>query len=120
MKHIILVLTTLVALALWTAGCTQQEKTHIDTANLERSFASSDPAAKQQVERIVASLKSEDFASAGASLQSLAANLQLNDDQRQAINETLEQLQREIAKTAEKIRDSASTAVEELQKALPE
>src|SRR5689334_17376292 len=96
---------TVIALAAVTMamnGCSK--KGNVDTAPLEKSFASAEPANKAGADKAVSEIKAGDYSAAMASLQKLATQAKLTPEQQQAIKDVLAQVQKEltdaVAKTA--------------------
>ena len=98
-------------------GCAKKEQ--VDTVKLEASFSTAEPAKKSEVDKVVASVKSQDWAGATASLQRLAADAKLTEEQKQAVKDTLEQVGKVIKDTASKAVGGAEKALGEAQKSLP-
>jgi DNA-binding NtrC family response regulator len=108
---------TLAATLLLTSGC--GSKTSVDTAPLEKSFASAEPANKTVADSAVSSIKSEDYPGAMAQLQKLASQAKLTPEQQQAIKDTLAQVQKQVADAATKAGKDAQKTATDLQKSLP-
>ena len=98
------------------AGCGKKEG--LDTSKVEKSFSAAEPAAKAEVEKIVAAVKSSDYAGAVASLQKLASNAKITPDQKQTLNDLLAQVQTALGDAAKKAAGEATKAVDNLQKSL--
>lgn len=98
------------------AGCAKKEE--VNTAKLEASFSTSEPANKSEVDKVVAAVKNQDWAGATASLQKLAADAKLTEAQKQAVKDTLEQVGKVIKDTADKAVGEANKALGEAQKSL--
>ena len=113
MKQIKWMAALLMAAALVVGGCS---KKGVDTAGLEKSFKGSEPATQSCVDKVVSSVKSQDYASATAELQKLAVQAKLTDDQKQAVNSVIEQVKKALTEKAE---GAAKDAAGSLQKALP-
>jgi len=104
-------------LALWiAAGCAKKQQ--VDTVKLEASFSTAEPSKKSEVDKIVASVKNQDWAAATASLQRLGADAKLTEEQKTAIKDTLEQVGKAIKDTAQKAVGEANKALGEAQKSL--
>ena len=110
-------MAALFALALAVAGCGQ--KNQVDTANLEKSFADSEPDQQTELNNALKAIQSEDYAGASASLQKLAARAELTDAQKQAIQDVLAQIQKAMGEALEEAAQEADETVEGLKKALP-
>ena len=104
------------AVGLVFAGCGKKEG--VDTAGVEKSFSSAEPAAKAEVDKIVAAIKSSDYAGAVASLQKLATNAKITPEQKQAVTDLAAQVQAAFADAAKKAAGEANKAVDNLQKSL--
>jgi hypothetical protein len=117
MKIYEMVLMAAVAGTLMLTGCSK--KSSVDTAPLQKSFQSADPAAQSAVDKVVSSVKSEDYAGALTQLQQLAKNATLTPEQKQAITDMVAQVQKVIADVAGKAAGEAGKAAGDLQKAMP-
>jgi hypothetical protein len=115
MKTFVSILSALVFCV--AVGCAKKEQ--VDTAKLEASFSTAEPASKSEVDKVVASVKSQDWAGATASLQKLAADAKLTETQKQAVKDTLEQVGKVIKDTADKAVGEANKALGDAQKSLP-
>ncbi|MCI0746441.1 MAG: hypothetical protein L0Y58_13645 [Verrucomicrobia subdivision 3 bacterium] len=98
------------------AGCAKKDS--VDTAKLEASFSTAEPTAKSEVDNAVAAVKAQDWAGATASLQKLAANVKLTEEQKKAVSDTLEQVGKMIKESADKAVGEASKALGDAQKSL--
>jgi len=105
------------ASALLVSGCAS--KSSVDTAPLEKSFASAEPANKTAADKAVSAIKTGDYTGATAELQKLAAQAKLTPEQQQAVKETLAALQKQLADVAAKATKDAGKAAGDLQKSLP-
>jgi C4-dicarboxylate-specific signal transduction histidine kinase len=117
MKCFAWILTALLTTGLLVGGCSK--KSSVDTSKLEQSFASADTSTKSQADKIVSSIKANDYPPAMAELQKLASNLKLTPEQKQAINDVLAQLQKALAETANKAVGEANKALGDMQKSVP-
>jgi len=113
-----IVLTTCIALAFAVVGCSKQSSS-VDTAPIEKSFSSADPATKSTADTAVTEIKSANYSGALADLQKLAANAKLTPEQQQAVKDVLAQVQKALADTASKAADGANKAASDLQNSLP-
>ena len=129
MKNVSLnwMVVTLFALALAVTSCGKKSdvdtptaaKSNVETANLEKSFAGSEPELQTELNSAVQAIKSEDYAGASATLQKLAANAKLTDAQKQAIQDVMTQIQKAMAEGMKEATEEADKAVEGLKDALP-
>jgi DNA-binding NtrC family response regulator len=110
-------MTALTAMMLVSTGC--GSKSSVDTAPLEKSFASAEPANKTAADSAVSAIKSEDYPGAMAQLQKLASQAKLTPEQQQAIKDTLAQVQKQVADAATKAGKDAQKTATDLQKSLP-
>lgn len=101
------------AVGIFVAGCNKDGS--VDTSQVESSFASADASAKSEVDRIVASLKSADYAAAIEPLKKLAANVKLTPEQQQSIKDLLAQVQTKIQETAAQATEQAGEAMKKAQ-----
>lgn len=85
--------------ALTLVGCS---KSGVDTGKLESSFSSAEPAAKGSVDAAVSSIKAGNYADALAKLQSAAGQAKLTDAQKQAVQDVIAQVQKQLSASAEK------------------
>ena len=109
------VLTVVMAAVFALVGC---KKSGVDTASLESSFKSAEPASQSSADKAVSAIKAGDYAGAMAELNSLADKAKLTPEQQQAIKDVVAQLQQMVADAAKKAGDKASEAAGDLQKAL--
>jgi len=112
------IVLTMVAVALGFVGCSKNSS-NVDTAPVEKSFASAEPTTKTTAERAVSAIKAGDYTSALNELKSLASNAKLTPEQQQAIKDVMAQVQKAVADMATKAQGEASKAVDSLQKSLP-
>jgi hypothetical protein len=112
-----LMLVTIMAAAFALAGC-KKSGGSVDTAKLESSFKSAEPATQSSVDKAVSAIKSADYAGALAELKSVAEKAKLTPEQEQAIKDVIAQVQQALADTAKKVGEDASKAVGDLQNSL--
>src|SRR2546427_2116800 len=117
MKFTNWILTILAATTLLASGC--GKKSSVDTAPLEKSFASAEPANKAAADKAVSAIKAEDYSGATAQLQKLASETKLTPEQQQAIKDTLAQVQKQLTDAAAKVSKDGQKAASDLQKSLP-
>src|SRR2546421_7956825 len=96
-------LTTLLLL-----GC--GSKSNVDTAPLEKSFASAEPANKTAADKAVAAIKTEDYSGAMTQLRTLASQVKLTPEQQQAVKDVLAQVQKQLADSAAKLSKDGQKA----------
>lgn len=99
-------------------GCAK--KNSVDTAPIEKSFQSADPATKSAADNVVASIKSSDYSGALAGLKKLASDVKLTPEQQQAVKDVLAQVQEAITAGVNKAADDAGKAVQDMKKSLPQ
>ena len=116
MKPISWILTAMAATVLLSSGC--GSKNSVDTAPLEKSFASAEPASKSAADKAVSAIKSADYSGAMSQLKSLASQAKLTPEQQQAIKDTLSQIQKQITDAAAKIGSEGQKAASDLQKSV--
>ena len=117
MRHLLWTLSALTAAALVLNGC--GSKSSVDTAPLEKSFASADPASKTTADQAVSAIKSSDYPGAMAQLQKLAGQAKLTPEQKQAVQDVLAQVQKQLTDSASKEGKDAEKAAGDLQKSIP-
>ena len=109
-------LTMLAASALFLSGCGQ--KNNVDTAPIEKSFSSAEPASKSVADKAVSAIKNADYSGAMSQLKSLVSQAKLTPDQQQAIKDTLAQIQKQITDAAAKVGAEGQKAATDIQKSL--
>jgi hypothetical protein len=97
-------------------GCAKKQE--VDTVKLQASFSTAEPSKKSEVDKAVASINSQDWAGAMASLQRVATDAKLTEEQKQAVKDAMDQIGKVIKDTANKAVDGGKKAVEEAQKSL--
>jgi DNA-binding NtrC family response regulator len=117
MKLISWTLAVVAGSALVLSGCAS--KSSVDTAPLEKSFASAEPANKTVADKAVSAIKAGDYPGATAELPKLAAQAKLTPEQQQAVKDTLATLQKQLSDVAAKATKDAGKAAGDLQKSLP-
>jgi cytochrome c-type biogenesis protein CcmH/NrfG len=99
MKRFVWIAVVIAVGALTLVGCS---KSGVDTGKLESSFSSAPPADKSNVDAAVSSIKAGNYADALGKLQSVAAQAKLTDAQKQAVQDVIAQVQKQITAQAEK------------------
>jgi transcriptional regulator NrdR family protein len=99
MKRFTWIAVAVVVGALAWVGCS---KSAVDTGKLESSFRSAEPAVRSNVDAAVSSIKAGNYADALAKLQSVAAQAKLTDAQKQALQDVIAQVQKQLSAQAEK------------------
>jgi uncharacterized protein YpuA (DUF1002 family) len=106
----------LLAATLCLFGCSKSST--VDTAPLEKSFASADATLKSSADKAIAAIKESNYQSALTEVQKLASNAKLTDDQKKAVNDVLAQIQKAVSEMADKAAGEAKKAVGDLQNSL--
>jgi hypothetical protein len=102
-----------IAVGLLVAGCNKDGS--VDTSKVESTFASADATAKSEVDKIVTSLKSADYAAALEPLKKLAADVRLTPEQQQSLKDLLAQVQAKISEAAAAAAAQATDAMKKVQ-----
>lgn len=100
------------------AGCGKSESGKVDTARLEKSFASADAAMKSTAQKAVDAIKAGKYQEGLAELQNLAGELKLTPDQQQAVKDVIEQIKRVASDTLNKATQQVDQAGKDASKAL--
>src|SRR5216684_9010770 len=98
-------------------GCSK--KSSVNTAPMETSFKSAEPAAQSASDKVVAAIKAEDYSGALTQLQTLAKNAKLTSEQQQAIKDVIAQVEKVLADAVSKGGADATETAGDLQKSLP-
>ena len=98
------------------AGC--GKKHGVNTAKLEKSFAAADASTKPVADSAVSAIKAGNYAGATADLQKLAAQANLTPEQKQAVADTLAQVQQHMQAAAAKAAEKAKKGLADMQKSL--
>ncbi|WCJ60450.1 hypothetical protein NXS98_04780 [Fontisphaera persica] len=117
MKHTIIAVVVLVAALFSMMGCGTKSK--VDTGKLESAFSSAEASVKSEVEKAIQAIKAEDLAGALTQLQKTYARAKLTEEQKQAIKEMVETLQKLIAEGATKSVEKAASETTKAVKDLP-
>jgi hypothetical protein len=88
------------------AGCNKAEN-GVDTSGLEKSFSTAEPQQKSSVDKVVSSIRTNNYSGALSELRQLTTNAKLTPEQRQSIENTVKQLQNEATETAKKVAEDA-------------
>jgi hypothetical protein len=113
MKRFTWIAVVIAVSALTLVGCS---KSGVDTGKLESSFSSAPPADKSNVDAAVSAIKAGNYTEALAKLQATAAKAQLTPEQKQAVQDVIAQVQKELTAKAEAAQKEAGKAVEGLMK----
>ena len=106
----------LVAAALAATSC--GKKSEVNTSKLEKSFQTVESSVKSTVTEAVTAVKNADYAGALAKLQKAASDAELTPEQKEAIQDVVEQIKAAMAATVDKAAEGASKAASDLQKSL--
>ena len=98
-------------------GCAKKEES-VDTVKLEASFSTAEPSTKSKADKVVASVKNQDWAGATASLKDLASDAKLTDEQKKAVKDTMDDIANKFKEAAQQVKDEANKALGEAQKKL--
>ncbi len=111
----LLITATVATLAI--VGCSKQSS--VDTAPLQSSFKSAEPATQTSADKAVAAIKAGDYPGALAELNTLASNAKLTPEQQQAVKDVVAQVEKVVADAAANAKGDATKAVDDLKKSLP-
>jgi len=117
MRIQLLLLWCCASLAFAISGCSK--KPEVDTAKLENSFATAEPADKSQAAKVVDAVKAGDYDAALASLKSLAQQAKLTPEQKAAIEDVTSQAQKQLSAAISKAAEGGQKALEDAKKSLP-
>lgn len=117
MKLYTWMLLTLAVVALAVVGC--NKKSSVDTAPLESSFKTAEPATQTTANKAVTSIKAGNYAEALTELKTLASNTKLTPEQQQAIKDAMAQVQQSMSDQASKMAGDASKSLDDMKKSLP-
>jgi hypothetical protein len=117
MKIKLLLFLCCAGLALGISGCSK--KSDVDTTKLEQSFATAEPADKSQAAKVVDAVKARDYDAAIASLKTLAQQAKLTPEQKAAIQDVTDQVQKELSAAIKKAAEGGQKALEDAKKSLP-
>jgi hypothetical protein len=105
------------ALAFAVSGCSK--KSEVDTTKFEQSFATAESADKSQAAKVVDAVKAGDYNAALASLKSLAQQAKLTPEQKAAIQDVTDQVQKQLSAAINKAAEGGQKALEDVKKSLP-
>lgn len=110
----------LVTAMVFLAACSKSEAPagNVDTAPMQKSFASADPTVKGSADRAVALIKQGNYQGALQELQALAGNAKLTDDQKKAINDTMTNVKNAVIGTFQKGTNQAGKILGDVQKSM--
>ena len=111
----LMAVTGMIVIALL-VGCAKKQE--VDTVKLEASFSTAEPSTKSKVDKVVASVKSQDWAGASASLKDLASDAKLTEEQKKAVKDTMDDIASKFKEAVEQVKDEANKALGEAQKSL--
>jgi type II secretory pathway predicted ATPase ExeA len=114
----LLLLCCCATLAFAISGCGKKAG-GVNTGKLESSFATAEPTAKDQATKVVNALKAEDYNTALAGLRGLAQQASLTPDQKAAVQDVTEQVQKQLDAMLKKATEGTQKAVEDAKKSLP-
>jgi uncharacterized lipoprotein YmbA len=113
----LLLLWCCASLAFAISGCSK--KPEVDTAKLENSFATAEPADKSQAAKVVEAVKAGDYNAALVSLKGLAQQAKLSPEQKAAIEDVSTQIQKQLSAAFSKAVEGGEKALEDAKKSLP-
>jgi predicted small lipoprotein YifL len=116
MKRFAWILVVALGASLAITGC--GHKGAVSTSELRSSFKSAEPAMQSQVDKAVASVKSNNYPEALSDLQVLSHKARLTPDQQQSLKDTIAAIQNKISSTTNKPADGPQKLPAELQKLL--
>ena len=117
MRIQLLLLWCFASLAFAISGCSK--KPEVDTAKLENSFATAEPADKSQAAKVVDAVKAGDYNAALASLKGLSQQAKLTPEQKAAIEDVTSQVQKQLSAAISKAAEGGQKALEDAKKSLP-
>ena len=85
----------------------------VNTGRLADSFKTAEPTLKAEADKAIAAIKAGNFTDATTELQKLARRAKLSEEQQQAIQDTLAQIEKQV-------QAAASKAAADAKKALPQ
>jgi hypothetical protein len=123
MKKPFLILTVCAGAALLGLTACSKKEAAVDTSKVESSFQSAPAADRTDVDKAIAAIKSNDYATALTSLKQAAANVKLTPAQQEAVKDLVAQVQAKLTamgnEALEKTKDTANKTASDLQKSLP-
>jgi len=108
-KFLSFLFTGVIAITL-AVGCSKEG---VDTAGVEKAFSSADAGLKSSADKVIAAVKSGDYAGATAELKKLAAEVKLTPEQKQSLQDLLAQVQSKVTDVAKDAAGSAEKAVKD-------
>ena len=118
MKRLFLILAVCAGAALGLTACSKSESS-VDTSKVESSFESVPAADKGDLDKAITAIKSNDYATALASLKQVASNVKLTPEQQAAVKDLIAQVQAKLTAAGSQAVDTANKAASDLQKNLP-
>ncbi|MBI3881674.1 MAG: hypothetical protein HY301_16620 [Verrucomicrobia bacterium] len=118
----ILLLTLAAVCALGLTACKKNAdgSTSVDTAAVEKAFASAEPALKETVNTAVAAIKSADYQGALGKLNTALSDAKITPEQKTAVQSLIEQVKKlAMEKLAKPAADAANKAGDAIKNALP-
>ena len=97
-------------------GCGKSN--NVSTGKLESSFSAAEPASKSKVDAAVDAIKAGNYSDAMAKLQAVSAQAKLTPEQKQAVQDVIAQVQKELTAAAGQMQKDATKSVGDMQKSL--
>jgi len=113
-KHYLSVTVAALLVASVIIGCGKSN--NVNTGKLESSFNAAEPASKSKVDTAVAAIKAGNYSDALAKLQAVAAQAKLTPEQKQAVQDVIAQVQKQMTAAAGQMQKDATKSVGDLQK----
>ena len=117
MKRYAIVIVVMMAATMLGIGC--GKKNEVNTADLQKSFQTADPATRSNVDKAVDAIKAGNYPEATTFLQKAAAQAKLTPEQRQAVQDVMTQIQKQMSEMAGKAGADAQKAAQDAKKSLP-
>ena len=112
MKIISFVLAVALASVIGLTGC--GKKSSVDTSNLDKSFQSAPAPQRSDADKAISAIKAGNYSDAMASLQNLAKQVDLTPEQKQAVKDVIQEIQKAMSDMAAKAGDEAQKATSNL------